>query len=555
MDQKHSTLFWINDVIGKLRGYVGILLLIQVILSFCNVLYAMVLRNIINEAVSGHYHEFFDMIYVFIGLIVFQIALKAIDRFLEELSRSTIENRFKERLFSVLLTHSYDSVTKIHSGEWMNRLTSDTVVVAEGVTQILPGIVGMFVKMIGALIAILWLEPRFLYILIPGGILLIVLSYAFRQVLKHLHKNIQEVDGQLRVFLSEHLSSLLIVRVFAREKEIINRANQLMNNHKKARMKRNHFSNICNIGFSLIMNGAYVLGAFFCGYGILTQTMSYGNFIAILQLIGQIQNPFANITGFLPKYYAMIASAERLMEAENFDKDDEILICEKDIQSFYQNEFQCLGMKDVEFTYHSLNRSKESFVLSQMNFEIFKGEYVAFTGTSGCGKSTILKLLMSLYHVNSGECYLIGNEYIALTSSWRGLFAYVPQGNQLLSGTIREIVSFGDMHKMFQDKKIWQALKIACADNFVSQLELGLDTELGERGMGLSEGQMQRIAIARAIYSNRPILLLDEATSSLDEQTEAQLLNNLRLMTDKTIIIVTHRQKALEICDKQIHLS
>ena len=174
-------------------------------------------------------------------------------------------------------------------------------------------------------------------------------------------------------------------------------------------------------------------------------------------------------------------------------------------------------------------------------------------GHSGCGKSTVLKLLMSIYQLDSGERYLIDTDgEKTLSAEWHRMFAYVPQGNQLMSGTIREVVAFADKADMQNDERINQALHIACADEFVSELDGGIDTLLGERGTGLSEGQMQRIAIARAIFSDSLILLLDEATSALDADTEKRLLQNLRSMTDKTVVIVTHRPAALEICDRVI---
>lgn len=204
-------------------------------------------------------------------------------------------------------------------------------------------------------------------------------------------------------------------------------------------------------------------------------------------------------------------------------------------------------MDNVSFSYRTDDKEK---TISNVDFNVNKGDYIAFTGHSGCGKSTILKLLMSLYKCDSGNIMIHKNDNTAvpLTSEWHRLFAYVPQGNQLMSGTIREIISFSD--NKADEKRIETALKISCADEFVSELENGIETVLGERGTGLSEGQMQRIAIARAIYTDSPILLLDEATSSLDEQTEKQVLENIRNMTDKTVIIVTHRPAALGFCNK-----
>ena len=185
-----------------------------------------------------------------------------------------------------------------------------------------------------------------------------------------------------------------------------------------------------------------------------------------------------------------------------------------------------------------------------------KGEYVAFTGHSGCGKSTVIKLLMSIYKPDSGECYLgTSGDRLTLTPRYHRLFAYVPQENKLMTGTVREAVAFADKSKMHDNEKITQALKIACADEFVNELENGVDTLLGERGTGLSEGQTQRIAVARAVFSDSPVLILDEATSSLDTETEKMLLNNLRSMSDKTVLIVTHRPAALEICDRVLRFT
>ena len=548
-----SALHFINEVAGKSRLYIIFLLLVQMVLGISSVFYALLLRGLIDGAVAHDSKKMLTFCVLFAALVVGQIALRAVLRFLEEYAKATYENAFKSRLFAGLLTHNYGAVTATHSGEWMNRLTSDTVVVSEGLATIVPGVAGMVTKMAGALVVILIMEPRFAYILVPGGILLVLLTYIFRKQLKKLHKQMQEKDGLVRIFLQEHLGSLMIVKAFGKEADSLTEAESHMSEHKKARMRKNHFSNVCNIGFGAVMNGAYVFGAVYGAFGIYNGTMTYGTFMAMLQLISQIQNPFANITGYLPKYFAMLASAERLMEIEVYEKDKVRAlekVCAKvrmsDEQSRYTPDNSTFGLSHVDFTYLppviTEGDTIMPIVLKDCSLMIRKGEFVAFTGSSGCGKSTVLKLLMGLYTVDAGEVY----------GCDRSMFAYVPQGNQLMSGSIRDIITFSDKDKSGDEAGIYRALRIACADGFIAELEQGIDTLLGERGLGLSEGQMQRLAIARAIYSDRPVLLLDEATSALDAGTEEAVLWNLRSMTDKTVIIVTHRPAALKLCDRQI---
>ena len=555
---------WLYTVPGRKKWYIVILTLLEALLGGSGVLYALLLRGVVDAAVDGNRSGFWQYLILIITLSAAQIALRALVRWLTELSKASFENVFKGRLTETLLKKDYLRINALHSGEWMNRLTSDTVVVANGYTDIIPGAVGMIVKLISALVMIIAIEPLFAAILIPGGIVLGLLTMLFRKTMKRLHKNVQESDGKLRIFLQERIASLLMLRSFAAEEQTQEGAQEKMNAHKAARMRRIRFSNLCNIGFGAAMTGMYLIAVGWSGYGILVGTISFGTLTAIMSLVSQVQAPMASITGFLPRYYAVVASAERLMEAESFENEDAAAKPLSEMIDFYRSELSAIGLKDISFTYYpvsddvlSIEKTDMPIVLENLSLEIQKSEYTAFTGTSGCGKSTALKLLMCVMRPDAGSRYYRNGQGTEseLTSAYRRLFAYVPQGNYLMSGTIREIVSFAEPQAGHDEGRIQNALKIACAEEFVSELDSGVDTLLGERGAGLSEGQMQRIAIARAIFSGSPILLLDEATSALDGATEKRLLENLRTMTDKTVVIVTHRPAALSICDRVLEFT
>lgn len=556
----NKTLRWlITSAKGKKR-YVALLVVIQALSAAIATISALFLAGMVDAAVAGDWDTFRFYCILEIVKLAVQLVLLVLRQYLDEYTKASLENSLKQRLFRHILTGDYAAMTAVHSGEWMTRLTSDASVVANGMAGILPGLVGMTVRLLLSLGLIVSIAPFFGGGLILGGGVVILFTWGLRKAMKRLHKQVQEADSKLRVFLTERLGSMMILRAFEQEDAAVKQGVAYMNAHKSARMKKNHITNFFHSGFVFLVNCVYVGGAIFCGYGILSGTMSYGSFTAILQLVAKVQGPIGNISGFFPQYSAMLASAERLMEAEANQPDVKRAAVE-DMDAYYHDSFRAIGLRNAGFTYLAVgdkDGDKESrpTVLKGLDMEIGKGEYVAFCGPSGCGKSTVLKLLMSMYNLDEGQRYLQDAEgERAMDASWRGLFAYVPQGNQLMSGTIRDVVTFAEPKERLEDEKIHRALEIACAEQFVSELPEGLDTLLGERGAGLSEGQMQRIAIARAIFSERPILLLDEATSALDEQTEAKVLDNLRSMTDKTVIIVTHRPAALEITDKIIYFN
>lgn len=538
-----SAFLWEN--VRDRKYSIVILLLVQIYLGAAGMLQALLLKELVDCAVEKETGRFFQAMCMFSVLIVLQVVARSMLRHFEESVKSGVENRLKERLFRTLLHGDYAKVTAVHSGEWMTRLTSDTVIVADGTVTILPGALSMIIRLLGAVIVLFVLIPGLCVFLTVLGAVVLGFTSVLRKIMKSLHKAMQEEDGKLRVFLQEYLGSLMIIKVFRAEDNVCEEAASQMVRHRRARMQKNRFSNICSTGFGAMLRGAYLLGAIGCGYGIMQGAVSYGTFTAVLQLINQLQVPLAGMSGYVPRYYAMLASVERLMEAEQYIED---LLSEKREESV--GHFSTLKMENVGFSYPG----KQENVLRSVDFELKRGEFVALIGGSGSGKSTLMKLLLGLYPVSDGEIQAEltgGQKRIPSVQELRQLCTYVPQGNRLMKGTIREIVALGNKAEMQDDKKIKEVLQTVCAE-FVWTLPDGIDTELGEQGAGLSEGQLQRLSIARALFLERPIIILDEATSALDEATEKQLLSNIRKQKDRTVLLATHRPAALEICDRVV---
>lgn len=547
---KNPAMSWIFGVSGKLKLGVLLLVLLNSAISISAVAFALVLREAIDGAVSGNKMVFLKFVIILGLIMVGQIAARGVIRFLDEYVRSSMENVIKTRLYETILSRKYSAITAFHTGELLNRITNDAVVVADGFVQIIPGIIAMLVKLAGAAAVLFVLDYRFSVIFFAGGGLVLIFTTLFRRVMKKLHKDVQAADGVLRSYLSENLGSLMVLKTFGAERKSIDTSKQYMDKHRFMRMKRNKFSNICNVGFGLVMNGGYIFGLCWCSFGILHGSITYGTLSAVLQLVDQLWAPLANMTGYLPKFYGMLSSAERCMELETLEEEHVESQFSRDYCRELYKDTTVIECKNITFRY------EDDIILENADISIGKGELITIMGNSGAGKSTLLKLLLAIYEPEKGTLEIkTDKESYALTEKYRKMFAYVPQGNFLMSGNVTSaIASLDDTNADVDMDKVKAVAHIACADTFVEKLEHGYDTLIGERGMGISEGQAQRLAIARALYTDAPVLLLDEATSALDEQIEKKVLKNIRELTDKTVIIVSHRKAVLEVCDRCVVL-
>jgi len=574
VEDMNNPIHWLFKVTDTKKFHILVLTIMEAVSGVIGVFYALLMRNVVDSAVAGDRAAFGRYSLVFVTLVAGQLVIFAIMRWLRELAKCDLENRFKQHLVNTIFRKDYARISATHTAEWLNRLTNDAKLIADDIVDILPGLTGMSVSLISAVVMITVMDRWFFLLFIPGGALLIIMAHIFRKYLKRMHKDIQEKDGKLRIYLQERISNLILIKSFAREDQIVQEVDAKMAAHKESRMKRMRFSNIVNSCYGMAVEGLYLFGILYCAHGIMNGRITYGTLLAITQLIGKTQKPFASISAYIPKWQAMMASTERLMEAEMYQQEQEPFP--------YVPEFTSFGLRHVNFAYETRNGDSvshedmpsgmdkklqmdttsaagsyqvkamdpmENPVLHDFSLEVHRGEYIAFVGHSGCGKSTVLKLLMCIYPLHTGESFICSeHDEQKLTSAHRRLFAYVPQGNGLMDGTIRDIVCFAHPEEKDNVERISHALRIACADEFVGNV----DEVLGERGSGISEGQMQRLAIARAVFSDAPVLLLDEATSALDMQTEKNVLENLRTLTDKTVILVTHRSAALEVCDRII---
>ena len=512
---------------------------INVIGVFISLGLTLTTKGLVDAAVSSNPDMLKHYGIIMLSLVAAQIAIGFFLSMIRIRASAKLQHYLQGMLIRDILTKEYAKLKGFHSGELVNRVFSDAGVIRSGVLGILPGIVSTMVSFIGAASILIALDWRFVLLLAAAGIIGTVIVLLFRKPMKKRHKRMQEAGDKLHAVTQETIENIRLIKASLSEARVIRQVNYRQENLEKEQIRQGKFSALMNNSMGLMFSFSWVFCMLWGSAAIFRGEMTYGSLAAMIQLIGRVQGPIASAVGIASETYGVIASAERLMELTDLPSET----TGETLKGFDQ-----INIDHVTFRYEDGTED----VLKDISCRICKGEFVALTGTSGGGKSSLFQLLLGIYSPNQGKVtFRSGETETAACRESRSLFAYVPQGNTLFSGTLKEnLLMFTDEAS---DQDIQEALSAACIDDLAA--EVGLDAELGERGVGISEGQAQRVAVARALLTKAPILLLDEATSALDEETEARMLRNISAMRDKTCLIVTHRRAALAICDYRLHLA
>lgn len=538
---------------SRLKKHLPALLAVCVLMALTailSVLLSVLMGKVIDAAVDGDTRLMFTYIAVMLGAIALLFAVRFTAQYLQSRISFRMNATLRSSLLRKIMSRDYAVVSGYHSGDLMNRMTNDTDVISNAASGMLPSIFQMIARLGFAFGMLTYYDWIFAAAAVAAASVVAVISLIARPYIKKMHRRMQEAEGNTRSYMQETIDNQLVVRVFDRGGRVEKKADKLQDVTFRAFMKRRVAGILAGQGVSFVFNLGTMLALCWGALGLAGvlsggRAMTFGTITAVLHLVGQVQAPFAGLTGIIPQFFTMTASCERLMEIESLPE-------EKRFDAVGEpNEFRSARVEGLTFAY----RKEDALVpvFANASLTIDRGDFVAVTGISGIGKSTFMKLLLGVYAPDSGSVSIeteLGDIPASATS--RSLFAYVPQGNMLLSGTVKENIAFWADNAT--DAMIERAARIACADGFIRELPQGYDTAIGEHGHGISEGQAQRLAVARALLLNAPVLLLDEATSALDGETEKQLLENLRSSGVETVIIITHKTAALGVCGKEMRI-
>lgn len=535
---------WIFALSKGHRAKLGLLTAGRVSQGAAYVLLSLMTKEVIDHAVSGDASGAVRYGAMLLGLAIFCVLLRTGLAILLRTVEKQMQIALRAKAYRSLSQKKQAAISCYHSGVLLDRINTDTPHVIECLVSIVPDLAGMTTNLLGAMGALAIMSGWLTAALLAFGFVTAFFARFARRRMRKFYRDMSEKSETTNAFYLEWLSHSLLIKVYGADERAKARAKKLESKGYASWHKYLIFNQTVKTGasafFELGYYGALLVGA----YALFKQALSYGTLMAVLQLVSQIQDPFAEIGAIASLYNTSLAAAERMMELENLPDEPQAPIPDRD--TLYE-KMDRLVIRNVSFGY------SDEKVLKSVDAQINKGDFAVIAGPSGAGKSTLQKLILGVMDDYEGQIALeCGGQEIPLGVNTRSLFAYVPQGDMVISGTMLENLTFlcGEHAKA----EIDNALKLSCLDEFVRQLPNGLDTPIGEHGVGLSEGQNQRLAIARALLSGAPILLMDEPTSALDAQTEKRVLEQLRALPGRTIILVSHKEAAYSLCDVELRI-
>lgn len=537
-------------------------IVVNVIFALIGIYNVTVSKSLIDSAISGDSDSTIRWLITMLAITLISMLSTPVTSFMSTHSSTKLTQNIQRKIYQHIQCSDWLEQSKFHSVSLLTRVTSDVSNISSAILGTIPSLVSLSVTLIGSFYTLINWAPSIAFVAVFIGPFLIIVGRYFSSKLKTLYKEAQEEDVKYRSFMQESIQNIMIVKTFCMEKINMHRLVEIQDNKYRIAMRNTKLSVMTSMSMSFCSSLAYFTIFTWGVLNIAKGLSTYGTFTGMLQLYNKVQAPFSSLASMIPGLISTIAAAERLMEIEaipvekmadekELDNITNLEVALDTISSKVSSEFNKpnIVFDNVCFAYKTDNN-----ILKNINLTIESGETLAFVGPSGEGKTTMIRLILSLINPTQGNVLLSEDNLVKnINRNYRELISYVPQGNTLFSGTIRDNLKYGKPN--VSDDEIFTALKSACAFDFINDLEDGLDTMIGEKGLGISEGQAQRIAIARSFLRERPILILDEATSALDPETEVAVLKAVRsLPTKPTCIIITHRPSALNICNRIMKL-